>query len=437
MEGPIAVLETQSRALAQSVEARQAWIRDEGAASIPSAAHVWTRAVDGYLSSRGTDEAGKIVEAVVAEEHDALLERAVLCARILRNAVVGVQEAQTACFQIVPCVVETLWKTTSFAMQDVAEMQVLTRTLVQLLSNAVTQNDTLQSELFDTTLHVKQGSPEKTARGGADLIARLLQSGDAATSTAAQVLLLNCTLQSSERSRSICTTPAGRTIVSAMLLIIQAHLDDDERDDEDMTQKQAHQDGDSANHGITAEEEERERRHKRYESLGVMYAFFTSLFDQQLFGSLYLQLAPGDASDQGVAPSLISHAQLTLLKLLDSYLHFGAPTYAKDTADKSSPADLGELLVSFEALATWAEDAMALAVKAGAESKVDLRLVDVHVGLILLLQCLITLGLKTEQDSKEGLWAAAVELLSRMRAPTFVRNLVGEYWRRCCDRAAY
>ena len=423
------MLETQSRALAQSVEARQAWIRDEGAASIQSAAHVWTRAVDGYLSSGGIDEAGKIVEAAVAEEHDALIERAVLCARILRNAVVGVQEAQTACFQIVPCVVETLWKTTSFAMQDVAEMQVLTRTLVQLLSNIVTQNDTLQSELFDTTLHVKQGPPEKTARGGADLVARLLQSGDAATSTAAQVLLLNCTLQSSERSRSICTTAAGRTMVSAMLLIIQAHLDDDERDDEDMTQKQARQDGDSASHGITAEEEERERRHKRYESLGVMYAFFTSLFDQQLFGSLYLQLAPGDATDHGVAPSLVSHAQLTLLKLLDSYLHFGAPTYAKDTADnKSSPADLVELLVSFEALATWAEDAMALAVKAGAESKVDLRLVDVHVGLILLLQCLITLGLKAEQDSKEGLHAAAVESLSRMRAPTFVRKLVGECW---------
>ncbi|UZJ51394.1 hypothetical protein CBS101457_000714 [Exobasidium rhododendri] len=395
-------------------------------------ASVWNDALTGYqtyIESGVEDESRNVGETSVIATHKQELERGLLCARIIRNAVAGSPEGQVACFKVVPLAISALWKTTAFALEGEENVQVLTRTLVQLLSNLITQNDDLKECFWLETLLITGEEPSLgKSRGVADLFVRLLQSSDAMTSTSAQVLLLNCTLESDSRMRGIVTSTSGCKIIRSMLDTVALLLDEDEKDEETEERQQVLQSSDSAiDLTFAPGEQDLLQRRKRFESLGVLYAFFTSLFDHHLFGQLFINLAPVDSGVDGVVPSVITSSQITLLKLLDSYLHFGATTYRDDILhNPQSIDDLTQLLVTFEKLSSWAEKVMAAAFKAQAEAEVDSRLVQVHIGLILLLQCLITLGLTTEREGRRNhpIGNVAEKILLDMRTTSFVPSVI-------------
>lgn len=119
---------------------------------------------------------------------------------------------------------------------------------------------------------------------------------------------------------------------------------------------------------------------------------------------------------------MISSSQITLLKLLDSYLHFATPP---STTTGDAYADLRGLVREFEALATWAERTMNATLQHSTTAPVDSRLVEVHVGLILMLQCLSNLAMATEtarQGSERHSTGEAV--LAQMRSDRFVEVLL-------------
>jgi ataxin-10 len=405
-DGSIKELQEQSRRLAQSDAAREEWFFEvaERGDVVQQAILIWTKAIDQRQASKEDGE--RIVEAGILEAQAEQMQRSILCARIVRNAVVGSSECQKLCYEGVPSIIRILWTTTSFTFEQDDQVHLLNRALVQLLSNTITANADLQSRLWNQILCSDNDEADKGSRTGADLLGRLLQSGDAPTSTAAQVLLLNCIIDSNERCHSLSTSRSGAKLLSSLLELIQKHLDSDDG-------------GDDSHSSIIHQ--------KQYESLGVMYTFFENLFDLQLFGAIYALLAAADISGQVSITSLISQSQLTLLRLLDTYLHNGASTYGKKSIEDKAPKQgLDELIASFESLASWAEKAMKDALQGGSKGLVDPRLIEVHIGLVLLLQCLITLGMKTENSEGEDSDIANVArvILGQMRSMPFVQQLV-------------
>lgn len=388
--------------------------------------HEWITAIKG----EGTDQDARFVDASHQEIQVAKMNKAISSASLIRNKVAGQSRIQRHCFVLVPSIIDLLWTTTAFVHEGNKDVQRLTRTLVQLLSNLITQNEELQDELWNQILLIGSKERRSDSRTAADLLARLLQSHDSGTSTAAQVLLLNCTLFSTQRSQLLSISSAGAKIICSMLEVVHTHLEDDETQDEGQERQQKMLDRDCAvDMSLDQSEEERNIRQKRYESLGVLYAFFTNLFDRQLFGPVFTHIG---SSDDLVSESITSHvnqSQLSLLKLLDSYLLQGAPTYLKDKEGVNEYSKgLKELVSALERLSVWAEGIMNDVLHGEATAQVDPRLVEVHVALILLLQCLITLGLKTEdeKDSADEIAKAALELLPIMRSDSFVQRLVCE-----------
>lgn len=415
----------------EPVEAMLEWLHDaaDRSAFLEAVVHEWEIAIQGEDSD---DKDAKIVEASYQEAQAAKMNKAISSVSLIRNKIAGQSQIQNDCFVLVPSIISLLWTSTSFAYEGNKDVQRLTRTFVQLLSNLITQNEELQDQLWNQTLIVGINQGKSGSRTAADLLARLLQSHDSGTSTAAQVLLLNCTLFNNQRSSSLSTSTAGAKILCSMLEVVHAHLEEDETEEEGQERQQNLLDSDSTvDMSLDQSEEERNRRQKRYESLGVLYAFFTNLFNRQLFGPIFVHLGSSENLSSESNTSLVNQSQLSLLKLFDSYLHQGASTYLKEIGNVKNRSDgLGELTLALEKLSIWAEGVMREALCGGLIAQVDPRLIEVHVALILLLQCLITLGLKTEdeQDTAEEkeIALAAKELLPKMRSDSFVTRLVCE-----------
>jgi hypothetical protein len=136
------------------------------------------------------------------------------------------------------------------------------------------------------------------------------------------------------------------------------------------------------------------------------YEFFADLFANGLFAHLFRRLAPAGPAQQEVddaqaLESSVSQHQLTLLKLLDAFLHSQPGRYLADTGLAGSEGDLLVLVSSFIQLAQSAEASMKLilstasappssASEARAEQLIlhEQTLVAQHEALLLHLQCL-------------------------------------------------
>lgn len=413
-DGSLEYLQQLSKELARSQEARIRWLQDYNNTDevVKEADAIWTKAIDERETTGGLDEDGKLVESKIVHVEDRQLQRALLCARILRNVVVGDHNAQRSLYAMLSLTIEKLWMCTSFAYVNDVEMQTLTRTYVQLISNLVTGNEEMQKKLWEDHLTTNHHEKQRNARSGADLLARLLQSKDAGTSVAGLILLLNCTLGDESRCDSLSSTISGRKIIEAILTAIQERMDKDDESGDEIDQQ-----GCERIAGAASQSDD--------EFVTLCFKFFSNLFDRKLFLRIYSCLAPAQGAIEDIA--IISPSQLTLLKLLDSYLHLGAKSYGNNTVgNRDVSEDLLGLVAEMSRLSRWAEEVMKASMKGGSRADIDVRLVDVHVGLILHLQILISLGLKTEDvgSSDTPIGHTATMVLSHTREASFLQTLV-------------
>ncbi|PWN37276.1 uncharacterized protein FA14DRAFT_12525 [Meira miltonrushii] len=422
-------LETQSKQLAGSKEARLAFIGDEDLPneSIITIGNVWTRTASHASSALASiDDGGNRIEEIVPgndnQPQTSGLRTATLLARLIRNVVADNPKGQTMFFSLVDSALKALWSTTSFALEDIDEAKLLTRALVQMLSNIITDNQDLQEKMWQNHLSLGAES-EKTdtkARAPSDLVCRLLDSKDQGTKMAAQILLINMILDSKKRCLDIARNHAGANIMRSLLHDIDTSLEMDEKEEEEEEGEQVKSDGDSG-YGVSLQPsvQASQERQRRYEGLGISYTLFTGLFRAGLFDQAYANLQPEQFEGSRIDGSIVSSAQITLLKLQDAYLHSGVQDY-----DSEMASDLQSIASSFISLANWADQTMQTTLKKGKDAAVDGRLVEVHVALILQLQCLINLAMATETTKKPTFLRVCEGCVEQIRQDDFVIKLL-------------
>ncbi|KAI0731287.1 spinocerebellar ataxia type 10 protein domain-containing protein [Earliella scabrosa] len=194
-------------------------------------------------------------------------------AKFTRNLVAAVPSNQREAFRSEPCIRNLVYHYTSFAaIQDPFSYPV-TRMLVQALSNMVTANDSLASELWSNYLSL----PDEH-----NILIRLFASPDARTLSSAFVLVLNCTHNSAARTELLVEGPGGPRTCLALLDRMASLFD--------------------------AEESTEEGR-----AFDIGYEAMGRVIESGIVGRLYTKLS---VEGEAIAPH-----QTTLLKLLDSYLH--------------------------------------------------------------------------------------------------------------------
>ncbi|MCO5613746.1 hypothetical protein L7F22_068024 [Adiantum nelumboides] len=423
-------LETQNKELAASKEARLAFIdadEDLGFESIEKLGDVWIKAASHSSSELASiDDDGNRIQELMPE-NDIQIQKsglwtATLLARLIRNVVADNQSGQVMFFTIIPSALKALWYTTSFALEDVENARLLTRALVQMLSNIITDNQDLQEKIWQDHLGLGVEMREKDgkSRMPSDLICRLLDSKDQGTKMAAQILLINIILNSRKRCEDIARNHAGQSIMRSLLHDIETNLEMDEKQEEEDEKEQVKSDGDSG-YGVSLQPslEVIQERQRRYEGLGITYTLFTGLFREGLFDDAYINLQPEQFEGSRIDGSIVSSAQITLLKLQDAYLHSGVQEY-----DCKMNNDLQSISNNFISLATWADSTMQTTLKKGKNASVDGRLVEVHVALILQLQCLINLAMATETTKKPNFLQICEECVERIRQNDFIIILI-------------
>lgn len=132
--------------------------------------------------------------------------------------------------------------------------------------------------------------------------------------------------------------------------------------------------------------------------------------------------------------SIVTPAQIVLLKILDAHLN---STDARQGGSGLATASLALLQSAaileekFRQLARWAEKAMAATLQAAKDSSqtapaVDTRLVEVHVALILVVQCLTALLVATDKVSLTSSHGMTLEsIVAQGRSEAFLSTLLG------------
>ena len=110
--------------------------------------------------------------------------------------------------------------------------------------------------------------------------------------------------------------------MKSLLHDVETSLEMDEKEEEEEDAERLRSDGDSG-YGVSLRPsvEILKQRQDRYEGLGVLYVFFKGLFKEGLFDQTYETLQPIDFEGSQIDKSIVSSAQITLLKLLDASLH--------------------------------------------------------------------------------------------------------------------
>lgn len=269
-------LEMQSKRLAHSHDARLAFVGRSTSVErqqLVQLSEVWTRAAQSTATSDVQEEKEEQIVEVdeVGEQRRLIVRKAVLFARVVRNVVVQNEYGQGVCFSVVPNILSALWHTTSFTLERHADVQLLSRTLVQLLSNLVTDNDKLQARLW--TEHLNMGAEQSTWKGRSpsDLLCRLLDSNDTGTQVATQILLINTTVSSRERCVDIARTASGAAAMRSLLHSIHQSLEEDEEEEEAEEADRVVSDGDSG-YGVPLQPSAvlLQRQQRRYEALGIL-----------------------------------------------------------------------------------------------------------------------------------------------------------------------
>ncbi|GAC99138.1 hypothetical protein PHSY_006737 [Pseudozyma hubeiensis SY62] len=381
---------------------------------------------------------------------------ATLLFRVIRNAMAGCSDAQDRLCQRFDVLAPFLDNITRYHTLNDPDATLLARSAVQMLSNLITANRQVQRQMWPRIV----AAPREQER----LSLKFLSSPDTATQSAAQILLINFLRTPSwnqdahERCYELCTSVAGRQLVESLLSTSESIMlrTASAKPDEPVQE----QEPDSEIQGLV-------------ESLGFVYTIFATLFERGCTSLVLSSLAPIDEiSSSHSSPSesdlpVISSSQLTLLKLLDSWLHLQqklvAETASASTEQGASPrvlefleapssfsnveakllrkAGLAGLLDAFLSLSRFARSAMARGIARNGTSPdqqpQDRRLIGVHHGLLLLLQSLLSIGMTADGWSDEGTFSSATAhstrsfvdvaraLLSQMRSNhEFVDELV-------------
>ncbi|SNX85362.1 uncharacterized protein MEPE_04071 [Melanopsichium pennsylvanicum] len=337
---------------------------------------------------------------------------ATLCMRIIRNAMADCADAQSHLSHRFDLVAPFLTNITRFHTLNDPDTLLLCRSGVQMLSNLITTNREVQRQIWPRIM-ITDKDEEK-------LVLKLLSSPDTATQSAAQVLLINILRtpnwerDARKRCHELCTTPAGLQLVGSLLTISESIM---------LRTALATQDEASQEYELKSEIEGSE------ESLGFIYTIFAILFEEGYSSLLVSTLAPMEelsSTSSSLDLPIVSSSQITLLKLLDSWLHHsqkqvaeftslgtanaGGPTmrtYSTSGTDDFATEGFGlaGLVDMFIQLSAFARRAMSFGMaKDGAsadQQPQDRRLIGVHHGLILLLQSLLSISMTADGWSAE------------------------------------
>ncbi|SPO28267.1 uncharacterized protein UTRI_04662_B [Ustilago trichophora] len=360
---------------------------------------------------------------------------ATLCMRILRNGMAGCAEAQSLLCQQFDFVAPFLANITRFHTLNDPDTPLLSRSAVQMLSNLITANEDVQRRMW-TRIVITDRDEDK-------LVLKFLSSPDTATQSAAQILLINfirapkAAEAAQRRCYQLCSSLAGLQLIQSLL-----------SSSDSIMLRTA-----SATNDSTMQEYEPESEIDGLEeSLGFIYTIFAILFEGGYSSLLVSSLAPIEEISSRPSTSMqselpiISSSQLTLLKLLDSWLHLSqrqvaesssasndiggigpkmrlGPAKDADSSEGGCNGDAGllGLLDFFMQLSAFARSAMLSGIaKNGAsadQQPQDRRLIGVHHGLLLLLQSLLSICLTADGWSNAS---SNDELLCQRREASFV-----------------
>ncbi|KAJ3935187.1 MAG: spinocerebellar ataxia type 10 protein domain-containing protein [Lentinula lateritia] len=312
---------------------------------------------DGDDSDDG-DDAGSIKER---KKQHSLSSLCVSLARFMRNLVAGVSGNQIKAFEDEPIIRRLLHYYTSWSSIEDEEASFTARILTQMLSNIITGNEALISNLWETYLNLQEDQV---------ILIRLLASPDNRILLAVLTIIINCVRESRSRTKMLTRTPIGARICIILL--------------DDMVKLH---DADEGSEGARA--------------FDVGYAIFTRIIETGLMPDLYIKLA--------IMDEIVTPHQTTLLKLLDSYLQ-STPVSSPGTQSRitKTHVKLCPMLSNlFFSLSTYAQTAMRRSLLSsdpnvvpdhsidvqGPPAELDVLLPKVCEALVLTAQCIITITL--------------------------------------------
>ncbi|EIM80460.1 uncharacterized protein STEHIDRAFT_125988 [Stereum hirsutum FP-91666 SS1] len=326
----------------------------------PALGRVWS-AADASVTADDSEDIAETESAIVS------------AGKFTRNLVAGVPSNQERVFEMEPHMRRILRHYTSWTFEGQEGAVLVTRILVQAISNIVTDNDNLRTKLWSSYLSV----PEEQS-----ILIRLLASKDTRTLLSSVILILNCTHGSNEKMSSFSSTATGYRILVTILDRLEKCLDAPETTEEG----------------------------KVFE-LG--YTLLSNTFAAGFFPDFYRRLA--------IKGELVSPPQTTLLKLMDSYLQGSlSPTPAHGGLSRASKKELGcilaDLFFSYSAFLHKAirqftgevEDnnqSVGDSELPGASSSpllpstsLDLHMPAVCAALVLVVQCIISMSLSEDVE---------------------------------------
>lgn len=299
-------------------------------------------------------------------------------AKFTRNLVAGVPQNQTRAIENEPDIRRLLHYHTSWTAMEDEQSIAIARTLAQALSNIVTTNEPLMSNLWNIYMDL----PEDQV-----ILIRLLASPDPRTLLTVFIFILNCIHGSRKRAKMLTRTTVGARVCISLL--------------DDMLKLY---DAEESSEGAQA--------------FDVGYDILTHLIEQGLVPDLYSKFIIPD--------EIVTPHQTTLLKIVDSYLQsvqmnatLPTPQGVLKTQRKISPM----LASCFLELSTYARLAVeralvvppstasnpstgfsAIELENGQESSqplppadLDVMLPKVCEALVLVTQCIVTITLGADE----------------------------------------
>lgn len=408
--------------------------------------HLWKRAYE----TKGKEKGG------FSENYETQIkvQTAIAAARLLRNVVAGEGQLQAVVFQRMGAGLLSLLRLGgSLAFASDPEIQPLTRSLVQLLSNLVTLNKPLQKALFHhLRLKPHLTLSENEAAERVNVVQALLASPDPGTVEAVQVLLLNCIKGSSTNSSGLATSLGGRRLLGQLLTSFEAmaeeedsgededaaggsHEEDDDEDEaedfgvgdlqieEGVGAVDAHNNASSSSassthtsksstptlprnashangHGHAANKSSsksasatRARREVLAATMRVGYATFAHLFELGLFKHMYRNLSPRRVDGDGDATDEFGKPLVTTEQTLLLKTVDGwinAGGKNHTMNDESTVDQFKRLPYEFARLSQFLRGALQAS---SATTAVDRRVVGVHQAVVLILEVLVQLGM--------------------------------------------
>jgi hypothetical protein len=235
--------------------------------------------------------------------------------------------------------------------------------------------------------------------------------------------------------RALCTTKNGAEILASILHSIESDVEAEIIEEEAEEAEVASVDGDSALSMIMQPSLQAVRlKRERTESMGLSFAFFRNIFEAGLFDEAFNCVMNDSTSapvrDSRIDLSLVTTPQISLLKLLDAHLHQALSQHEsieKASRMVDSCPKFSSLPSILQNLAHHAVTIMEEAMRreSSVDVAIDSRLLEVHVALILLLQCLTSLALIAEKREDLNVYTYEAErILKIMRSMNFIDTVI-------------